>query len=104
MIRPMNYCSSKFRKSDLHGKKVALHLPPELTEGKSIGVIANMRVDENTQGEVWIIVDYGFTEGGQIIAGKMELGQDWVEKLNRNGDPKIPAEFIIPKFTSYPMR
>lgn len=79
-----NFCSSKFKKSDLNRKMVALHLPPELNNGKSIGVIGKMRAEENTLGDVWVIVDYGFESGGQIIGGKLELGTGRRKMRQRN--------------------
>ena len=91
MQNTQSWFTSKFTKLELDGKSVAFMLPNEAR-----GKIGKFHVRENAEGKLWIEIHYGgVTREGMIEAGKMAIAQDWIDKIARNLDTKIPADFII---------
>jgi len=91
MQNTQNWFTSKFTKLDLDGKSAAFKFPNE-----AIGKIGKFHVRDNAAGKLWVEIHYsGVTGDGRIAAGKMAIAQDWIDKIERNTDTKIPADFII---------
>jgi hypothetical protein len=83
----------KFKKAELDGRKIAFHVP-----GEKIGRIGLLHVSENPSGELFIEILWGgINRDGQMEGGKMAIAQDWIDRIQKNSTPQIPAEFIIPQ-------
>jgi hypothetical protein len=87
----MAYFKSKFKAGELNDKKLAFKIPTE-----QVGKIGDMKVQANSDGDIFVEIIYGSITGGRITGGKIALGQDMVDRIEKNSNAKIPADFIIP--------
>jgi hypothetical protein len=92
MHSPQNWFKSKFTKTDLHGKKVAFKMPHD---GKD--AIDDFHVIENPEGLLFIEVNCVFYDHKtrEVMVMTFAFAQDWIDKIERNTDAKIQADFIV---------
>ena len=91
MQNTQSWFTCKFTKKELDGKKVAFKFPNE-----SRGQIGDFQVQESADGRLFIEVHcFGTTNTGALMMTKAAFAQDWIDKIERNTDTKIPADFIV---------
>src|ERR1041385_8189994 len=91
-MNPMesNWFKCKFTKNDLDGKKVAYRIPIG-----SRGKIGRFEVRENSNGELQVKIEFVTIKDGVMSGERTLLSQDLIDRIDRNSDAKIPADFIV---------
>jgi hypothetical protein len=86
------WCTTSFSKEELDGKKIFFTMPSDKEY-----YTGHMHVTAgNAGGQFQIEIDYGRPlADGTAVSNIMSIDQPWLDKLARNSDPNIIAEFII---------